>query len=366
MADLRGGSRVQGSTSHDNPDVGDPVKIGGKYRATPAAVSTDGDVTDAVFDSMGRQGVIIGQWNDASKQADIITAIGDAETGSNALKIAGFALVWDGTQWSRMRAQNAVSAAPNTAQVPDVLAVAIGPGFDVKADPSNLATAANSVVATNVDGADIAVFAIGTSTTGTITFEVTSDDTNWVQADCIQIPQSIPRQGSITPASGTRYRIMVSGYRQVRVRTVTTLGATVAVKITKTLGVPPSPNHEMVFPHVNKVAQYTTAQTGTAIWTPTSGYRIVVTYVQIQAGGTTAGTMQLWWGASGDTTYTRGTDRAVFDGEWAPSSTLKPGAIMTFPSPHLLAGGSDDILRVTDSAAINPLTVNVWGYEVPG
>lgn len=110
-----------------------------------------------------------------------------------------------------------------------------------------------------------------------------------------------------------------------------------------------------------KTAQYTTTQTGVALWTPAAGKRLVITSVQIQAGGTVAGTVQLWFGASADTAYTRGTDLAIFDGEFAPSSTLKPG----FTAQGLwIAGAADHLLRVTDSAAINPLTVTVWGYEV--
>jgi len=112
-------------------------------------------------------------------------------------------------------------------------------------------------------------------------------------------------------------------------------------------------------------AQYTTTQTGATLATPTTGKRIIVTYFQIQAGGTTAGTMQLWFGASGDTSYTRGTDIAVFDGEFAPSSTLKPGVVAGVGDTEtpLAIGNANDILRVTDSAAINPLTVTVTYYE---
>lgn len=111
----------------------------------------------------------------------------------------------------------------------------------------------------------------------------------------------------------------------------------------------------------SKTAQYTTQQTGVALWTPASGKKIVVISYQIQVGGTTAGTMQLWLGGAADTTYTRGTDFAIFDGEFAPSATLKPGVVQTglWISPTV-----DFILRVTDSAAVNPLTVTVWGYEV--
>lgn len=112
----------------------------------------------------------------------------------------------------------------------------------------------------------------------------------------------------------------------------------------------------------SKTAQYTSTQTGVALWTPTGGKRLVIIAYQIQAGGTTAGTMQLWFEASnGDTTYTRGTDIAIFDGEFAPSATLKPGVVQ---SGLWIAPGADFDLRVTESANINPLTVTAWGYEV--
>lgn len=115
------------------------------------------------------------------------------------------------------------------------------------------------------------------------------------------------------------------------------------------------------YTQVTKTAQYTTTQTGTALWTPGGGKKICLTAYQIQVGGTTAGTLQLWYEASnGNTTYVRNTDDAVFDGEFAPSATLKPGVVQTgvWLSPIV-----DSDLRVTTSAAINPLTITVWGYE---
>jgi hypothetical protein len=113
---------------------------------------------------------------------------------------------------------------------------------------------------------------------------------------------------------------------------------------------------------LTKTAQYTTTQTGTALWTPAAGKKVTVLSYQIQVGGTTAGTVQLWFeSANPDTTYTRGTDQAIFDGEFAPSSTLKPGVVQS----GLWIGSAVDFdLRVTTSANINPLTITVWGYEV--
>ena len=109
---------------------------------------------------------------------------------------------------------------------------------------------------------------------------------------------------------------------------------------------------------VHETAQYTTTQTSTVLVAGGASEKIVVTKVQIQAGGTTAGTVQLYFGTGA---YSRGTSRAIFDGEFAPSSTLKPGVIMDGP---FIAGTNGDDLMVTDSAAINPLTITVWYYVI--
>jgi len=114
--------------------------------------------------------------------------------------------------------------------------------------------------------------------------------------------------------------------------------------------------------NTNKTAQYTAAQTGTALWTPAAGLAVNITSLQIQAGGTVAGAVQVWFGGAADTTYTRGTDFPVFDGEFAPSNTNKPGIYVTFPTP--VRGAANFVLRVTTAAAINPITVSVWGYEI--
>lgn len=108
----------------------------------------------------------------------------------------------------------------------------------------------------------------------------------------------------------------------------------------------------------SETAQYTTTQTSTVLVAGGASERIVVTKVQIQAGGTTAGTLQLYFGTGA---YSRGTSLAIFDGEFAPSATLKPGVVMD--GPFISATNGDDLM-VTDSAAINPLTITVWYYLV--
>jgi len=104
-----------------------------------------------------------------------------------------------------------------------------------------------------------------------------------------------------------------------------------------------------------------TAQTGTAIWTPSSGKAVVVTAMQIQSGGVVSGTAILWFGALADTVYNRGTDGAIFDGEFVPTATNKPGVYVAFPTP--MRGTTDYTLKLTTTGA-QSITINVWGYEI--
>lgn len=109
---------------------------------------------------------------------------------------------------------------------------------------------------------------------------------------------------------------------------------------------------------VHETAQYTTTQTTTVLVAGGASEKLVVNHVQIQVGGTTAGTLQLFFGTAA---YSRGTSRAIFDGEFVPSATQKPVVIMNGP---WIAGTNGDDLLVTTSAAINPLTITVWYYVV--
>jgi hypothetical protein len=111
-----------------------------------------------------------------------------------------------------------------------------------------------------------------------------------------------------------------------------------------------------------KQVEASTTQTGTAIWTPPAGKKIAITSLDITTGGTTAGIVTVWFGASGDTTFTQGTDQVVFRGEFAPSTTSKPGVVMAFPTPRF-AITADHILRYTTSANMT-VYVNAYGYEV--
>ena len=110
-----------------------------------------------------------------------------------------------------------------------------------------------------------------------------------------------------------------------------------------------------------KSANYVTQQTGTDIWTPAAGTRIGITYLAISSYGTTAARVILWLGASGDTTYTAGTDQLVWAGSFTPSVNSRPGAIISLPF-GIYAATADHRLKITSDAAIS-LDITVYGYE---
>jgi hypothetical protein len=108
---------------------------------------------------------------------------------------------------------------------------------------------------------------------------------------------------------------------------------------------------------VHHAAQYSTAQTSTVLVAGGASEKIVVTKVQIQSFATTGGTAILYFGTGA---YARGTNRAIFDGEFAPSATSKPGAILDGP---FIAGTNGDDIMVTTTNSLS-ITFSVWYYVV--
>lgn len=111
-----------------------------------------------------------------------------------------------------------------------------------------------------------------------------------------------------------------------------------------------------------KSANYTTTQTGTAMWTPTAGKKVVITSLEISSYGTTAARVIVWFGAGGDTTYTAGTDQLVWAGSFAPSANNRPGMISNYFVPKY-AVTADHVLRITTDAGIS-LDITIYGYEI--
>lgn len=113
-----------------------------------------------------------------------------------------------------------------------------------------------------------------------------------------------------------------------------------------------------------KSANYTTTQTGATIWTPTSTTYIGIKYLAISSYGTTAGRVIIWFGASADTTYTAGTDQLIWAGSFAPSTTSRPGAIISVPG-LIISNVVDYQMKITTDAAIS-LDITVYGNELGG
>ena len=277
---------------------------------------------------------------------------------------------FNGTTWDRIRTDTALQGNGANDTVVGVLAAGSGPGFSIRVNPTNLATAVNSVSAFNVDGANSLTIGISTTTTGTFIIEGTVDNTNWVTPEVFEGSQDLwVSAQNITPTAGRVYQVLTQGYRQIRLRTVTTLGATVQHFVTLSNaqqflgGIDTGPaQHNFGYVVRNFGTEYTTTQTGAAIWTPTTGRRFVVTDFTISTGGTTAGIVTLWQGATADTTYNPGTDPVVFRGEFSPTATAKPGAVKSFAVPWV-SSTVDHLLRITTSAAMT-LYVQVNGYEI--
>lgn len=110
-----------------------------------------------------------------------------------------------------------------------------------------------------------------------------------------------------------------------------------------------------------KSFRYTSAQTGTVLWDPTSGKRIAITHVILGSGATTAGRLILWFGANADTTYTAGTDQLICDLTFTPSASATPGAVLALPEPVYCTTADYEVHVTTDAA----LTIGgaVYGYE---
>lgn len=163
-------------------------------------------------------------------------ALADATANPTVPAVGAFEHAFNGTTWDRI--SNIARSDGNVALVTTgIEAAGVGPGFARRFNPANLGTVANSASAADVNGAGTASIGVSTSTTGTFTIEVSSDSTNWVAAIALDVAtQAYVTGTSVTPTTGKVYLVSVNGMRQIRLRTVGTLGATVAHTITLSLG----------------------------------------------------------------------------------------------------------------------------------
>jgi hypothetical protein len=342
---LAGGLRVDGSA------VTQPISGSVSVSNFPATQTVSGTIT-------------------ADTELPAATALADGVSNPTTPIIGSALMAFNGTSFDRVRTIDALSGTGANNTVAGIQAIGTGPGFAHRYNPTALATAANSTSVIEVEGGNTMTWGISTTTTGTIIFEATSDGTNWFSVEVFDAAADVWVSGqNITPTLGKSYHVACGGMRQVRIRVVSTLGATVShfVNVTNSqqllagidTGAAP---HNFGYTLVHKDVEYTTAQTGTVIWTPTTGKKFAITDITITTGGTTAGLVTLYDATSATTTYTAGTTPAIFRGNFVPSSTSTPGVVKSFNVPYV-STTANNVVHITTSAAMT-IYVQINGYEI--
>lgn len=279
--------------------------------------------------------------------------------------VVNFLHVYDGSTYDRIR--SAEAANNTTGAETGILGAGVGPGFS-RQDTSQTITANAQSRTFNTRGTEQLGITLTGTWTGTVTFEYTTDGTNWTADSTGVDANTLTQTTGVTTANGTWF-FDSSSTTQYRVRSTAWTSGTLNINFVGSMGsaitygpiINPRPDRIGVA-LVHKDVEYTTAQTGAAIWTPASGKKFAITNITIATGGTTSGIVTIWQGASGDTTYTAGTDPAIFRGEFAPSSTSKPGFVKSYKVPYV-STTADHVLRITTSAAMT-IYVQIDGYEV--
>lgn len=238
-------------------------------------------------------------------------------------------------------------------------------------ETSTLSSTLNSTIDYNITSLGSCTIYILTGTTGTIAFESTVDGKNYFThpgvIDQNSTGTDLLIEGTVIPTTGNYYRIPLAGYKGFRIRTASTLGANILVSfvgVENNLYLPSfgTAPHNVGYQPVHKDAVYTTAQTSTSFWVTTTGKKFVITDLTITTGGNVSGIVTMYDAPSG-VAYVAGSSPAIFRGEFAPSTTAKPGVIKNFIFPYVSATASHNVL-VTTSAAINPIYIQVNGYEI--
>jgi hypothetical protein len=93
-------TRLAGTIASGAADSGNPIKIGGRYNATPPTL-TDGQRGDAQLDSRGNLSVFIGTKNGTGSA--LVQASTDALAGASGLTSVSQNMTYNGSTWDRVR-----------------------------------------------------------------------------------------------------------------------------------------------------------------------------------------------------------------------------------------------------------------------
>lgn len=194
---------------------------------------------------------------------------------------------------------------------------------------------------------------------GTVQFQASFDGRNWEPITLRGINSDILVQSTSDDGD---YIGSIAGSRSFRVA-VTAAGSSAGTVVgrcsrdaaaieTIEFGAPP---HKIGYNPVHRNRDYTTAQTGAALWTPSSGKRFVLTDIVIFASGTTDATLTVF-----DETDALGNRifRSFVDVTNNKQFAFSHGFKMPFVSD-----AADNVLRVTTDADL-VFHIGAHGYEI--
>lgn len=226
-------------------------------------------------------------------------------------------------------------------------------------EANNLGKTLNDAFVLNNNGYSTITFHCTAPTGGVITFEGTIDGVNWDTFTCRSITDDIYQNstddnsdfiGSIIGLKQLRFRTSTEGSANGTIKGM--LLPNVAIIESQEFGFPP---HRFGYTPIHKDGSYTTAQTGQAIWTPTTGKKFVITDLVIVVGGTTDGSIKIF-----DETDSSG--NYIFKGTIDVSNNKQYSFNHAFKTPYL-AMAVNNVLKITTSADMT-VDVNVHGYEI--
>lgn len=225
---------------------------------------------------------------------------------------------------------------------------------------SNLAQSLNSSVTIENDlGYSTCAVRVTAPTGGVVIFEGSIDGINWESLNFRSISHDIFMSnsnndsdfiGSIIGMRFIRFRVSSAGSTAGTVMGVLTKEVSILESIE--FGYPP---HRFGYTPVHKDASFTDAQTATAIWTPTSGKKYIVTDCLITASGTTDGTIKIF-----DNTDLSG--GYLYKG-YVNVSTIGTTVISIPLRTPFISSAVDNVLKFTSSANID-VDIILSGYEI--
>lgn len=377
-----------GDVSSTNPlPIDGSVTVSGTVAVTDnsGSLTVDGTVTANQPASTAYRVII----SDGTSDVPLDAAHSDGETNTeNHIDVGAKLLVYNGTSWDRQRGDATdgilvnlgtnndvtvtgtvtANAGSGTFAVSGTVTANAGSGTFVVGDGGSSLTVDGTVAATQSG-----TWILGTNS-GVDIGDVTINNTSGANAVNIQDGgNSITVDGTVTVTDGLNiegdvaHDTVDSGNPiKIGFQAENAIPAAVAAN-DRVNGIADTYGRQLVS-HIDpgmqvwKAANPTTTQTGADIWTPSAGKKIVITYLAISSYATTAARVLIWLGASGDTTYTAGTDQLVWGGSFVPSANAKPGAIISVPN-GIFAVTADHRLKVTTDGGIS-LDITVYGYEI--